>query len=50
MDRACHYAASPGPDWREILIAAFDLGSPSLLNVEWLMDAVERGEWGGLWW
>ncbi len=39
-----------GTDWREALAIAFDLGSPSLFNVEWLIDKAERGEWSGLWW
>jgi hypothetical protein len=34
----------------EALIIGFDLGLPSLFNVEWLIDMAERGEWSGLWW
>ena len=37
-------------DWRAALHVAFDLGLPSLFNVEWLIDKAERGEWSGLWW
>jgi len=37
-------------EWREILSVAFDLGLPSLFDLEWVIDSVERDEWGGLWW
>lgn len=39
-----------GTNWREMLHVVFDLGLPSLFDIEWLIDNAERGEWGGLWW
>lgn len=39
-----------GPQWREALHLALDLGQPSFFKIEWLIDKAERGEWGGLWW
>ena len=50
MKLAYAQAESTGSDWRETLHVGFDLGLPSLFNIEWLIDKAERGEWGGLWW
>ena len=36
--------------WRDTFHVAFDVGLPSVLSLEWLIDKAERGEWGGLWW
>lgn len=36
--------------WFETLLSAFDSGVPDPLNVEWLIDRAEAGEWRGLWW
>ena len=50
MKRACDHAEMIGSNWLETLAVGFDLGLPSLFNIEWLIDRAERGEWGGLWW
>ena len=50
MKLACAQAEETGSDWREALHVAFELGLPSLFNIECLIDKAERGEWGGLWW
>lgn len=34
----------------EALLTSFDLGFTSFFTLEWLLDRVERDEWGGLWW
>ena len=49
MKLAYEKAANAGSDWRDTLMIGFDLGQPSLLNIEWLVDRAERGEWRGLW-
>lgn len=36
--------------WIETLLSAFDCGFSDPLNVEWLIDRAEAGEWSGLWW
>lgn len=36
--------------WIETLANAFDMGFCEPLNLEWLIDKAETGEWGGLWW
>jgi hypothetical protein len=36
--------------WIEMLICAFDLGISDTLNIEWLIDKAEAGEWSDLWW
>ncbi|WP_306113731.1 MULTISPECIES: hypothetical protein [unclassified Roseovarius] len=44
---------NPGCDGRarlEMICAAFESGVPSFFNLENCLDAIERGEWGGLWW
>ena len=33
--------------WLEILLSAFDLGLSDPLNVDWLLDRAETGEWSG---
>lgn len=50
MKLAYEQAENAGTDWREALATGFDLGLPSLFNIEWLIDRAERGEWSGLWW
>ena len=50
MKLACIQVEKTGSPWRETLTVAFDLGLPSVFNIEWLIDKAERGEWGGLWW
>jgi hypothetical protein len=37
-------------DWQESLLSGFDLGLPSLFNIEWLIDNAERSEWGRIQW
>ncbi len=49
MQFACIHAGNTGSDWREALSVAFDLGFPSLFNIEWLIDKSKRSEWGGQW-
>lgn len=34
----------------EVFSSAFEFGLPAYLNLEWVLDAVERNEWGGIWW
>lgn len=34
----------------EMICAAMEFGVPTYLNLEWVLDAVEREEWGGIWW
>lgn len=43
-------AENTGSNWREALAVAFDLGMPSIFNIEWLVDKAERGDWGRQWW
>lgn len=50
MKLAYEHAKSAGMDWQEALTVGFDLGLPSLFNIEWLIDRAESGEWSGLWW
>jgi hypothetical protein len=50
MKLACETAKNTEPDWRGALSNCFELGLPSLLNMEWLIDRTERDEWSGLWW
>lgn len=33
-----------------LLTEVFDLAAPMSLNLEWVLDAVERETWSGLWW
>ncbi|MGR3513565.1 MAG: hypothetical protein ACU0GG_12455 [Paracoccaceae bacterium] len=49
MQLAYAHSEVRGTEWREPLHVAFDLGLPSLFNIEWLIDKAERGEWSGLW-
>jgi len=50
MRLAYKQAELANTDWSEVLNLAFDLGLPSVFNIEWLIDKAECGEWGGLWW
>ena len=50
MEFTCERAEIDANDWREVLLVAFEMGLPSLFNLECLIDKAERGAWGGLWW
>jgi hypothetical protein len=50
MRLSFEYTSCRRPEWRETLKTAFDMGVPSLLDLDWLIDRIEHDEWGGLWW
>lgn len=50
MEFTCERAEVTDNCWREVLLVAFEMGLPSLFNLECVIDRAERGKWGGLWW
>lgn len=44
MEPASTHADTPEIDWREILFVTFDLGVPSIFDLEWIIDQAERHE------
>jgi len=50
MKHAYPQPLTPKMDWQEALAVAFEFGLPTTFNLEWFIDAAERGEWSGPWW
>ena len=50
MEFTCERAEVTDNDWREVLLVAFEMGLPSLFNLECLIDRAESDEREGLWW
>lgn len=48
MKLVCENARLNRLDWRELF--GFEWDVPHYLNVEWMLDRAEQGEWSGLWW
>lgn len=37
-------------DIQDALFNQLTMASPSMFNIEWLVDRAERGAWSGVWW
>ncbi|MEM1388507.1 MAG: hypothetical protein AAF748_11670 [Pseudomonadota bacterium] len=36
--------------WHEAISASIGFGFAGSFSLDWILDRVEREEWGGLWW